>query len=71
MVRYIPFKIEAIDLAPRTWQEVLVKMRQGDVRRAWIPEPNGKVAIMDFEIQRVVIPTAGDYPNGHSKKKGS
>ena len=49
--KHVPLMVQAIDLAPPTWQAVLLTMRRGEVRRAWIEMPGGDVTIMDFEIR--------------------
>lgn len=49
--KHAPLVVQAIDLAPPAWQEVLLQMKLGEVRRAWIAMPDGKTAIMDFEVR--------------------
>ena len=51
----VPFKVQDLDLAPRGWQEVLTHMTRGEVRRAWIPRPDGGTDILDIEIQEFVV----------------
>jgi hypothetical protein len=49
--KHVPLMVQAIDLAPDTWREVLLQMKRGEVRRAWITMPDGTTTIMDFEIR--------------------
>lgn len=49
--RYVPLMVQAMDLAPATWAQVLTQMRKGEVRRAWIEMPDGSTDIIDFEIR--------------------
>jgi hypothetical protein len=51
VMKHVPLMVQAVDLAPATWQAVLLTMRRGEVRRAWIEMPGGDVTIMDFEIR--------------------
>lgn len=51
VTKHVPLMVQAVDLAPATWQAVLLMMRRGEVRRAWIEMPGGNLTIMDFEIR--------------------
>lgn len=51
MSKYVPLMVQAVDLAPDTWRAVLLQMKRGEVRRAWITMPDGTITIMDFEMR--------------------
>lgn len=53
VTQHVPLMVQAIDLAPTTWRDVLVQMRRGEVRRAWITMPDGTTTIMDFEVRSI------------------
>ena len=68
MVRkHVPLMVQAIDLAPPTWRAVLLQMKKGEIRRAWIKMPDGETTIMDFEIRSFNVihgdGTATEVPN--------
>jgi hypothetical protein len=53
VTKHVPLMVQAIDLAPKNWRDVLLQMRRGEVRRAWITMPNHTTTIMDFEIRSI------------------
>jgi hypothetical protein len=59
--------VQALDLAPATWQEVLLRMKKGEIRRAWIKMPDGHTTVMDFELRSFSVihadGTATEVPN--------
>jgi hypothetical protein len=67
VISHVPFRVQAIDLTPAAWRDVLLQMHQGDVRRAWIQDAAGKFTIADIEVQRLVFPVPGDYGPSRSK----
>lgn len=68
VVSQVPFRVQALDLAPPQWRNVLMQMHQGDVRRAWIRDRVGKLVIVDIEMQRLVLPSPSDYGMPHQRK---
>jgi hypothetical protein len=67
VISHVPFRVQAIDLTPAAWRDVLLQMHQGDVRRAWIHDAAGKFTIADIEVQRLVFPGPADYGPSRSK----
>jgi hypothetical protein len=58
VVEHDPMLVHDIDLPPKEWQEVISRMREGEVRRFWI-SPRGHIkdfVIGDFELQPIVTP---------------
>lgn len=51
VMEHVPLMVQAIDLARPAWRAVLLKMTNGEVRRAWITAPDGSTSIIDFEIR--------------------
>jgi len=72
VVEHDPMLVHDIDLPPKEWQEIISRMREGEIRRFWI-SPRRHIndyVIGDFELQPILTdkPVAPAAPSSRSAR---